>query len=534
MERQEIKELIRQMEDLPTLPSVAVKIINTLLDERSSAADVAEVVGVDHSLTMKVLMVANSAFYGVAREVSTVRQAIVALGFGKLKSIILSLSVLDTVEAMAEESESDASEFWTHSLMCAVCTEAIASTLGEEFSEEIFVAGLLHDIGKLVLSHQMPSAFKQAVEMAQRENISTVGAEQVTMHMDHAIVGECIMEQWQFPSSLRESVGQHHDPPLRYIASDVSIRMAAIVCLADILCNMRNVGFTQSGELARVEEIRKHLGLPKVDIEEISDRLDDQVGEISKALGLETVPRETYFEMLQRVNAELGRMSLLVQEGEQRYRGVFESIQDVYLEVRIDDGRILEISPSIEQLSGYRPEEILGRSIFSLYARPETHRELLQALKKTGSIRDYEVRIVDKQGKEVPCSWSARAVADEAGTPPKIAGTLRDITERTHVREMLREREARRAGIEILRQTLATLSRYIYNAVAIIAQRMDAAGDHEELIETNSHQIKRISTVLGALDKMIKEMDVQTATYVGLQDAIRDIEEELKRTLGES
>ena len=115
-EKQEIRELVRQMEDLPTLPSVAVSIMNILLDEASSAQDVADIVEVDPALTMKLLMVANSAFYGIAREVSTVRQAIVALGFSRMRSLILSLSVLDTVEAMAEESELDSSEFWTHSL----------------------------------------------------------------------------------------------------------------------------------------------------------------------------------------------------------------------------------------------------------------------------------------------------------------------------------------------------------------------------------------------------------------------------------
>ena len=179
--RQEVRELIRQMEDLPILPSVAVKIMNTLLDEASSAQDVADIVEVDPSLTMKILMVANSAFYGIAREVSTVRQAIVALGFSKMRSIILSLSVLDTVEAMVEESELDSGEFWTHSLKCAVGAQAIAAKLGEEFADEIFVAGLLHDIGKLVLSKQMPAAFKQAMEVARREGFRSVDAEEVTI-----------------------------------------------------------------------------------------------------------------------------------------------------------------------------------------------------------------------------------------------------------------------------------------------------------------------------------------------------------------
>ena len=414
-QRQEIRELIRQMEDLPTLPSVAVKVMNTLLDEASSAQDVADIVEVDPALTMKVLMVANSAFYGIAREVSTVKRAIVGLGFSKMRSIILSLSVLDTVEAMVEESELDSSEFWTHSLKCAVGAQAIASKLGEEFSDEIFVAGLLHDIGKLVLSRQMPAAFKQAVEMAGKEGIRTVDAEEVMMHMDHAQVGACIMEQWEFPIPLRESVWQHHDPPLRHIDSDVSVRMGAIIYLVDILSDPGNMGLRTSEELARREEIREHFRLPETDLAEIAERLDEQVSEIARALRLETVPQETYFEILQRTNAELARMSLLLRESEERYRGLFE----------------------------------------------------------------------------------------------------------------------------IVRQTLMTLSHHMRNATEAVAARTetcdrDAPPACRGRVDASLLQTKRISIALGALDQLIPAMDVQDGSDVGLPDAIRDIEEKLKRTLGES
>ena len=491
MNKQEIGELIRQMEDLPTLPSVVVKIIGALLDETSSAGDVAEIVEVDPSLTMKVLMVANSAFYGPPRGVSTVRQAIVSLGFKRLKSIILSLSVLDTVEAMAEESALDSEEFWAHSLTCAVCSEDLANKLGEEFSEEIFVAGLLHDIGKLILSRHAPAAFRESVEMARRENIGQAEAERAVMDMDHAQVGECIMDQWQFPIPLRRSIELHHHPSLEHIDDDVSCRMAAILCLADILSNERSVEFSRVREFARGEEIREKLGLSKTDVEEVADGLDDRVAQITKALGLDVddISRATYSQILQRASAELGRMSLLLRESEERHRGIFESIQDVYLEVRIDDGSILEVSPSIQQLSGYSREEVLGKSIFSFYTRPETREELLQALERAGSIGEYEVSLTDKQGREVPCSFSAKIVTDDVGTPPKIIGTMRDITERKEAEERIRAQE-RLAAVGQLAAGIAHDFNNLLTGVIGYAELLQLRADMPEAAKKDLNRIK--------------------------------------------
>ena len=235
------------------------------------------------------------------------------------------------------------------------------------------------------------------------------------MHMDHAVVGECIMEQWQFPIPLRESVGQHHDLPIRYIDSDVSVRMAAIIYLADTLSDIGSMGLRTGEELARREEIRKHFGVSEKDLEEIPDSLDIEVSEIARALRLETVPQKTHFEMLQRTNAELARVSLLLRESEERYRGIFETARQALM--------------------------MLSRHID----------------KATGAI-------------------TAKAEMCATDAPPAC----------------------------------------------------------RELIESSLLQTKRISIVLGALDQMVNAMDVQDASDVDLQDAIRDLAETLTRTFGES
>ena len=320
MIKREIKERIRSMEDLPTLPSVALKIMNTLLNEDPSIKDIAEVVETDHALTMKVLKVANSAFYGTPRSASTVKDAIASLGFGKLKSIVLSLSVMDTIETIAEESGLDAEEFWAHSLTCAVCAEELAEKLDRKFSEEVFVAGLLHDIGKLLLSRHAPSEFKRALEMARTQGIGGAEAERAILDVDHALVGKWVMDHWQFPIPLRESVWLHHNPPIEYMENDISCRMAAVICLADILTHTRTAGPIRNRGLAQGEEIQEKLGLSKEQVQEVVDALDDRVAQIIEALGREPVPQEGYFEILQQANAELGRTSLLLDHQREELR----------------------------------------------------------------------------------------------------------------------------------------------------------------------------------------------------------------------
>ena len=182
-------------------------------------------------------------------------------------------------------------------------------------------------------------------------------------------------------------------------------------------------------------------------------------------------------------------------------------------------------------------EEMLDKPLFAFYTHPEAREELLETLGKSGSVSDYEVMFVSREGKEVPCSLSVRLVADEHGTPTKIAGTIRDITERRRAEEMQREKEIRLASVDTLRRALVTLSHHINNAMAAISGNAQLCGmgstSADQLIEVCLLQTKRISAVLGALDKMVEEMDLRTSDYAGLQDAMFDIEDELKQSIGE-
>jgi PAS domain S-box-containing protein len=129
-----------------------------------------------------------------------------------------------------------------------------------------------------------------------------------------------------------------------------------------------------------------------------------------------------------------------LQESEEKYRTIFNSIQDVYAEVAIDS-TILEISPSILSFAGYTPDEVLGRYLSDFYVYPEQRAELLERLHLDGKLNDYEVILRHKSGRKVPCSFTVKVVADNSGIPVKTVGTMRDITERKQAEEALRESE---------------------------------------------------------------------------------------------
>ena len=128
-----------------------------------------------------------------------------------------------------------------------------------------------------------------------------------------------------------------------------------------------------------------------------------------------------------------------IREKEEKYRNIFESMFDVYLEVDVSTGKIMEISPSIHRISGYSREEMLGSSITPLYAKPKEREELLKVLKEKHRVSDYEITLRNKKGEELICSYSVRLVNDPQGNPNKLVGTLRDITERKRSEQQLEE-----------------------------------------------------------------------------------------------
>ncbi len=228
--------LIRAVEspqaDLPTLPTVAIEISQLVRSETSSAQDLERLIMTDPALAARILAVANSAFFGLRETVTSIRQAVVLLGFKEVQNLVLGVSVLRLFNPGLSAAGLSLMDLWMH----AVGVAAASATLAERSprvatAENAFAAGLLHDLGKPLLLSRFPDDFAQAVAYAREQGASFFEAEARVNGVTHDVLGELFCRASSFPEGLLSGVGQHHEPDL---AAD-PIGLDVIVHLADAL-----------------------------------------------------------------------------------------------------------------------------------------------------------------------------------------------------------------------------------------------------------------------------------------------------------
>jgi len=306
----EIEVLLSDVGDIPTLPSIATTIMEKTLEANVNAKQIAQMVERDQALALKVLRVANSPFYRRIKEISTIRGAVVLLGFNVLKSIVLSISVINLFNDK-EKKTLDLYQFWQHSIACAVCAKAIAAKVSPMLTEDAFIAGLLHDLGKMVADQMIckKGEYKEVIEIMNRSNADIIEIEQRIVGIDHATLGKFLTERWNLPLNLSKSVGYHHN--ISELKDDKEAgRLCCIVHVADIVTNHLGLGLTQDPTGFVDPDTLNQIQLTSNDIQEISIELKDNISSISEEMGIPKAEPKTYFEVLQSANAQLGKLSL--------------------------------------------------------------------------------------------------------------------------------------------------------------------------------------------------------------------------------
>lgn len=232
MSRLTAKELINDSLELVSLPDLVHRINLKVEDPDSSAIEIGQLIGEDPALTARLLKVVNSPMFGFPSRIDTISMAITILGTRQLRDLVLATAVVSQFHSLTSEVV-DMETFWCHSVATAVAAKTVGTHLKENNSERFFVAGLLHDIGKLVMYVTHPDASRQVIELAEEKAINKSTVEKTVFGFTHAAVGGELLSHWQLPESLVESTRYHHHP----IRATRFATETAVVHIADTIAN---------------------------------------------------------------------------------------------------------------------------------------------------------------------------------------------------------------------------------------------------------------------------------------------------------
>ncbi len=234
----ELEKTIMSAGDLPTIPIVATKVMQLIESDRATAAELSKVVSSDPAVAARVLKISNSSFYGRQGKIQNLSSAIVLLGFTTLKSVVVTASLRQVYQPFGLTEKM----LWEHSFGAGLASRIIAKKIGGLDEEEAFLAGLFHDIGKVIMNSQDPTKFQMVMERCYNEEIRFNEAEKSFYSFTHEEAGALVIRKWNFPDSLTQTVQQHHAFAFSEL-SDISIlQMTSVISLADLFCLRLGIG----------------------------------------------------------------------------------------------------------------------------------------------------------------------------------------------------------------------------------------------------------------------------------------------------
>ncbi|MFH1136646.1 MAG: HDOD domain-containing protein [Pseudomonadota bacterium] len=249
--RTSFNRLKSRMKDLPSIPSSLARIIKILDDPGSSARDLGRAIGRDQAVTAKILRIVNSAYYGFPRRIDALDHAVAVLGYRSIREIVLVTTLLDEASNSRNIPTLDRKQLWEHAAACGGAARTIAQKTGALKADSVFLAGLLHDIGKVFLDAFLGSEYEVVVKTAREQGILLIEAEEKILGANHTDFGHWLSEEWNLPPNLSQAVLYHHQP---HLASDHYI-LACLVHLGDIMA--RTLEYGHGGDDAMPEVNRQ-------------------------------------------------------------------------------------------------------------------------------------------------------------------------------------------------------------------------------------------------------------------------------------
>ena len=271
-DKDQLRLQVEKVSNLPTLPGIVTRIAEMVDSPETTGRQLGREIAKDQVISAKVLKLVNSGFYGFSEPISTIQHAVTLLGFNTVKSLVLSSTVLDLMKDSLPG-------LWEHSLACARTCSIIAGHIELDEQEEISTAGLLHDLGKVILRQTMEREFRRIATYVDRADMLFYQAEEKVLGVNHGEMGGWLLEKWALPPKLVEPIIDHHDfRPNRDYAENT-----AILHLADILCRAQAFGSGGDRKIPRLApNVLETLKLTIDDVCEIMERMQEELRDIPR------------------------------------------------------------------------------------------------------------------------------------------------------------------------------------------------------------------------------------------------------------
>lgn len=234
---------LHKSNQFPTLPTIYTSLMQVMSNPRSSIQDLADVIMKDQASVVKLLKVVNSSLYGLQGKITTVNQAIFYLGFNEVKNLLLALSVMDIFDKVKKSDKFNIVDLWKHSISVAVVSRLIATRLNVKETENFFIAGIIHDIGKLFYIHFFAEEYYNVIEKAKSQKIPLSDVEIEVFGLSHEIVGAELAKKWSLPPILINSI-EYHERGKNNNKTDL---LLATVHISNLISNMIKLGDSEQG-----------------------------------------------------------------------------------------------------------------------------------------------------------------------------------------------------------------------------------------------------------------------------------------------
>lgn len=376
----QVELVIRRLDSLSTLPSVAVKFLSKLLQSQFSPSDVADIIELDPALTAKTLSLIHQKDLSLSGEKFSLRQALDKLPAHLIRDVFFSVKVFGAFDS-SDNRVQLRKELALHALAVACCAKDIAEIISPRMNPQlVHCAGLLHDIGKLALEEAMPKSFARIAEEAKSTGAGACTIEQKHLGLDHTILGKRLAQKWHLPNQITLAIWLHHSDVVRISQSMPEARIAQVVQLADSIAHQSGIGRSGSFDSPEpAEQIAQSLAINFEQLEQIRQKLPETVRQKSEVLGLD-LPNATatYCDVVQTTAARLAHEHTELSLENRQLQSAssnFDFIKEFLLSINSSAGAF-DIAENI----AVRWQKFYQTGMVCLYLAPQANSQSLEAV----------------------------------------------------------------------------------------------------------------------------------------------------------